>query len=82
MKAGLIKRCPGHLRACRKTDERVATAIAGFEVELTSLEGKMKMLQNMSAADIAGVIAGLENRANPAGISVADAMRRYVQGGK
>jgi transcriptional regulator len=57
------------------------TEIAGFEVELSSLEGKLKMSQNMSAVDIAGVIAGLEKRGDPASISVAEAMKRYVQGG-
>ncbi len=35
-------------------------AIVGFEVRLTTLEGKWKLSQNRSDADVAGVIAGLE----------------------
>ena len=35
-------------------------AIVGFELEITSLEGKRKVSQNREAADRAGVVAGLD----------------------
>ncbi len=53
-------------------------AITGFEVELASLEGKLKLSQNQTRADIAGAIAGLEARGDPASVAVAAAMRSYL----
>ncbi len=49
-------------------------AIDGFEVTLANLEGKFKLSQNMSAADIEGVIAALEGRTDARSIAVAKAM--------
>ena len=37
-------------------------AIVGIEVEIDHVEAKWKLSQNRSAADVAGVIAGLEGR--------------------
>jgi transcriptional regulator len=51
-------------------------AIRGFEVTLDTLEGKLKLSQDKNAADVAGVIAGLEARGDPASLAVADAMRK------
>lgn len=53
-------------------------AIAGFEVEFVSLEGKLKLSQNKSQADIAGAIAGLEQREDEASRAIAAAMRKYA----
>ena len=39
--------------------EQMLRAIVGIEIELTSLQGKWKVSQNRSAADRAGVAAGL-----------------------
>ena len=39
--------------------ETMVRAIVGLELRITSLEAKRKLSQNRSAADIAGVIAGL-----------------------
>jgi transcriptional regulator len=44
------------------------SAIVGFEIELSSIEGKFKASQNRSSADRAGVRAGL----SAAGVSAAD----------
>lgn len=52
-------------------------AIAGFEVEFVSLEGKLKLSQNKSQADIAAAIAALELRADAASRAIAAAMRKY-----
>jgi transcriptional regulator len=52
-------------------------AISGFEVEFCSLEGKLKLSQNKSHADIAGAIAGLEQRTDAASRAIAAAMRKY-----
>jgi transcriptional regulator len=52
-------------------------AIAGFEVEFISLEGKLKLSQNKSQADIAAAIAALEQRADAASRAIAAAMRKY-----
>lgn len=58
--------------------ERLAVllnAIAGFSVRLETLEGKFKLSQNTTVADIAGVIRGLDARGDAASAAVADAMR-------
>ena len=47
-------------------------AIVGFELEIVRLEGKWKMSQNRPAADIDGVVAGLE--------ASGDATERMVAG--
>ncbi|MGZ4612716.1 MAG: FMN-binding negative transcriptional regulator [Kineosporiaceae bacterium] len=47
-------------------------AIVGLELRITRIEAKAKMSQNRPAADVAGVIAGLEARGEEA---VADAVR-------
>ncbi len=40
-------------------------AIVGFEVDIDLLEGKWKMSQNRSAADIAGVTHGMQHADDP-----------------
>lgn len=55
------------------------SAIAGFEVEFVSLDGKLKLSQNKSQADIAGAIAGLEQRDDAASRAIAAAMRKYAR---
>jgi len=49
----------------------------GIEMRISRLEGKRKLSQNRSAADVAGVITGLD--LDPAVLSptVADSMRRH-----
>ncbi|HTT84896.1 MAG TPA: FMN-binding negative transcriptional regulator [Rhizomicrobium sp.] len=49
--------------------------IRGFAVTLETLEGKFKLTQGKSPADIAGVIAGLEARGDAASLAVARAMK-------
>jgi transcriptional regulator len=49
-----------------------ARAIVGLEIQIDRLEGKWKMSQNRSAADIDGVIAGLGASGSPADRLVAD----------
>ena len=46
--------------------DKQATQIIGVELTITRLEGKWKMSQNRSAADIDGVIHGLGHSASPA----------------
>jgi transcriptional regulator len=48
--------------------------VVGFELELTRLEGKLKLNQNRSRADQAGVVAGLRAQGDPVGLGVADLM--------
>lgn len=55
--------------------EALLNAIDGFEVPLVSLEGKFKLSQSMSAADVAGTIAALEARGDARSVAVARAMR-------
>jgi transcriptional regulator len=52
------------------------SVIRGFEVRLDSLEGKFKLSQDKNEVDLAGAIAGLEARGDPASLAVAAAMRR------
>ena len=42
--------------------ERMLRAIVGVELEVTRVEAKRKLSQNRSAADVAGVVAGLTDR--------------------
>lgn len=49
------------------------SAIVGFDIQVTSIEGKWKLSQNRSEEDIAGVISGLAARHEPgAGRLVAE----------
>jgi transcriptional regulator len=50
-------------------------AIVGFEVVFDALEGKLKLSQNVSPTDIAGVIDGMEARGDAASTAVVRAMR-------
>ena len=52
-------------------------AIAGFEVEFASLDGKLKLSQNKSQADIAGAIEGLEQHGDETSLTIAAAMRKF-----
>jgi transcriptional regulator len=50
-------------------------AIVGFELSFERLQGKFKLSQDKNPDDVAGVIAGLEARGDPASLAVARAMR-------
>ncbi len=56
------------------------SAICGFEVELSSLEGKLKLSQNRTPEDVAGAIAGLEARGDSASLAVAAVMKKHNHG--
>ena len=49
-------------------------AIVGIELAITAIEGKYKLGQNRSAADVGGAVAGLD-AGSPADRQVAEAMR-------
>ncbi len=60
-------------------DDYIATmlkAIVCIEIPLTALAGKYKLSQNRSAADQAGVVAGLRATAAPAQQALADWMQQ------
>jgi transcriptional regulator len=48
--------------------------VVGFELELTRLEGKLKLSQNRSRVDQEGVVVGLRAQDDPIGLAVADLM--------
>jgi transcriptional regulator len=50
--------------------------IVGFELEIERLEGKLKLSQNRTPEDRAGVVAGLEREGSPLAREVASEMRR------
>lgn len=56
--------------------EAMLRGVVGVEVELTAVEGKAKLSQNRSPADVAGVVAGLDATGEPRAVAVADAIRR------
>jgi transcriptional regulator len=56
------------------------SAISGFEVELSSLGGKLKLSQNRTPEDVAGAIAGLEARGDPASLAIAAVMKKHNHG--
>jgi transcriptional regulator len=62
----------------RLPERRVKQLLLGivpFRVPLDTLEGKAKLSQNRSQADIAGVIAALTRRGDDAGTAIASAMQ-------
>ena len=59
--------------------EQQARAIVGVEIDITSLEGKFKLSQNRSDADVHGVISGLEASTSTHDRAVADAMREHAR---
>jgi transcriptional regulator len=61
--------------------ETLLTGIVGFELIFETLEGKAKLSQNRSEADVEGAILGLERRGDAASLAVAAAMRKS-RGGK
>jgi len=53
-------------------------AIVGLEIEVTRLEGKLKLGQNRTRADREGVIAELRERGDGAALALADAMQAVL----
>ncbi|MDH2413618.1 FMN-binding negative transcriptional regulator [Nocardioides sp. CER19] len=53
-------------------------AIVGLELAVEQVAGKAKLSQNRSAADQAGVVAGLRATGRPRDLQVADAMDRLA----
>ena len=56
--------------------QRLLAAIVGVELTVARIDAVRKLSQNRSAADQAGVIAGLSVSPSPSDQAVADAMRR------
>jgi transcriptional regulator len=54
--------------------------IVGVEVAVSRLEGKWKLSQNRPDTDQAGIIAGLEERADPRSRALADVARAHRSG--
>ncbi len=55
--------------------EKLLGGIVGVELAITSVEGKRKLSQDKTAADVAGVVAGLEATGDARDVAVADVMR-------
>jgi transcriptional regulator len=53
-------------------------AVVGLEIEVTRLEGKLKLGQNRTRADREGVIAELRERGDGASLALADAMQAVL----
>lgn len=51
-------------------------SIVGIELDITAIEGKLKVSQNRNAADYNGVIKGLEAKGNQAAADMADLVRK------
>jgi transcriptional regulator len=58
--------------------EGMMRGIVAFEIEITRLEGKMKLSQNRSEADKQGVIAALSTSASPDDQAIANHMNRIL----
>lgn len=54
-------------------------AIVGLEIEVTRLEGKLKLSQNRTRVDREGVIAELRERGDGASLALADAMQAVLE---
>jgi len=59
-----------------ETWRELLPAIMGFAIEITSLEGKLKLSQNRPAADHEGAIRGIEARGGADDAALAALMRR------
>jgi transcriptional regulator len=55
--------------------EALLNGIVAFSLPLDRLDGKFKLSQDKTPDDVAGVIAGLEARGDPAGLAISKAMR-------
>jgi transcriptional regulator len=53
---------------------QLTKAIVGFEIEITSIEGKFKLSQNRSESDQRGVLKGLSTRTDEMSRKVRDLM--------
>ena len=56
--------------------EALLNVIVGFSLAFERLEGKFKLSQDKNPDDIAGAVAGLEARGDPASLAIARAMRK------
>jgi len=50
--------------------------VVGFAIEIDRLEGKLKLSQNRSKDDRAGVVRGLREHGEERGVAVAELMER------
>ena len=55
---------------------KMLAAIVGFEITITALQGKWKVSQNKSVAERAGMVQGLQQRANSDAAAVAEIMTK------
>jgi transcriptional regulator len=55
---------------------QLSKGIVGFELIFETLEGKAKLSQNRSQADIRGAIAALKERTDPSSAAIAAAMQK------
>ena len=58
----------------------MARGIVAFELPIARLEGKRKLGQNRSAADVQGAAEGLRARGDPVGLAVAELMTEALDG--
>lgn len=56
--------------------KKMLTAIVGFEITINALQGKWKVSQNKSVAERAGMVQGLQQRANSGAEAVAELMSK------
>jgi transcriptional regulator len=61
--------------------ERMLRGIVGFRIEITRLEGKLKLSQNRSAADRKGAVTALQRNGDPTGVAVAQLMADLANAG-
>lgn len=62
--------------------DRMIESIVGFEIVISRLSGKWKMSQNQPAANRAGVVEGLRQRAGPGDIDVAQLVEEASRNGR
>jgi len=60
--------------------QKMLRAIVGLEIVIDRIEGKFKLSQNHPAANRAGVIAGLHQRAGRGDADLADLMSQHEEG--
>jgi transcriptional regulator len=62
--------------------DRMIESIVGFEIVISKISGKWKMSQNQPAANRAGVVEGLRERAGASALQIADLVEEASRSGR
>jgi transcriptional regulator len=70
---------PWELRLPDDYMARMMKGIVGFEIEITRIEGKLKLGQNRSLSDQTRVVAALMEQGDPSGLQIAELTKEQMR---